>query len=450
MTQRESFVVGRVAQHAGDIERAALLFERAAAGPDKLVAARSLAHLSHVAYFRGDFDLGVRRALDVRALDPLARAEAALYESANRIALNQGGAAMHAAERALKSARRVASKTLRADLRFRCARQLVHVYVAVGEYARASDEADAAAAASRIFVDHRRRGYVAYLRGFVDASRGHATATAHFAQAEAHWSVGYPGLLGWLRLLWAGLLRDLGDTAVAEIIRPRDRELPAWEGALFALARGDRPSLPDPAKAPADERPFLLAARGVERLAYRDASTAADDLAEAVLDFERSGLRHYRRGAAMMFAFAQAAAGRPALAQDLIRREGGAIVAQDLRRWPWWNMRIVASNAPVMRAAGLDGAVVDQLVEAQNLAINDEGLLAAHGLTTREVELVHAWIANSHYSRAQLAAALGIREASVRAHLNSIRRKLEPPSRGPTGLRRAVAALRSGQRQAGL
>lgn len=336
--------------------------------------------------------------------------------------------------------------SLRADLRFRCARQLVHVLVACAEYVEGAAEAEAAGTAVRALGDRWHLGFAAYLRGFVRAARGHADATLDYVEAERHWAGAYPHLHGWLRVVWATLLRDLGDVAAAELMRPRDHELPSWEGPLFALACGDRPALPDVGAASDDERPFLLATRGLLRLHVGEGADAERDLTEAVLAFDRSGLHHYRRGAALTLAFAYAQQGRRDVAVRSIRQEADGIVAAGLRRWPWWERHLVHENEVLFQAAGLPDSVRRDVTTAEREPLSDSTLMRSRGLTEREAQVVRTWIANPHYTREQLATALGIRVSSVRTHLNSVRRKLDLPGRGPFALRASIDALRSGRK----
>ena len=440
-----SFAIARAAKQAGNIALSERLLKRVASRATGSLAQRAIAHLAHVDYYRGDFARGVERA-SISPSGPLPRAEAHLYRSVNLVALNDPRHAADAARAARRLCDRLPAGPIRTDLRFRCARQLVHVLVSRGHYIEALAEADAAAAAARALGDHRRLGYAAYLRGFTRAARGHAEATADYAEAERQWAGSYVGLHRWLRVLWAALLRDLGEIGSAELILPKEGAIPSWEVAMFDLARGDKPRVPAVDSAPDDERPFLLASRGLVALEARDLGRAEADLSEAVVTFDRGGLEHYRRGAALALALVHASADRRAIAMGLLRRERDAIVAMDIRRWPWWDQALVLDHRELFESAGFGGDVLQNIVGAGRDPVSDDALLSARGLTQRERAVVRTWMQNPHYTRRKLAATLGIREASVRAHLTAIRQKLELSVRGARGLRTSVEALRASPR----
>lgn len=139
---------------------------------DPVSCGRAAAHLAHLDYYRGNFGNGVRRAEAVVANSPIARAESQLYRSVNLIALNDGRGALEAGVAARNLSATVQPLDVRHDLRFRVARQLVHVYVAVGRYIEAAREAEVAAGIARQTRGDRQVAVASYLLGYVRAARG--------------------------------------------------------------------------------------------------------------------------------------------------------------------------------------------------------------------------------------------------------------------------------------
>lgn len=441
------FVIARAYEQAGDYARARELYLRVVSEGEEVLAARAQAHVAHLDYYAGDFATGVVRAEAVVSSSPVAQSEADLYASVNRIALNDGHGALSRARLAELKSRAVRSRLLRRDLRFRVARQSIHVLIATGRYLEAASEAETAAAGARLLGDHRRVGYACYLRGFMRAARGDPGCVVHYAEADKHWDRRYAGLQRWLRYVWAIALRDLGDRAGVEIIRPDGGPALSWEEPLFALFRGERPAAPDIDSAPPDERPFRQVTCGLLALLDARVDQAIAHLAAATMEFDRCGLHHYRRGAALTLAAATKQKGSLAAAHDIVARELAEMESSSLERWPWWHLEVARSLRPVFVSVGASHGLVEGISAPRRSALSIGDTLRAQGLTERELEVVERWLANPDWSRARLAQELGCAETSVRAHLNSVRRKLGClPHRGPDAIRLRVEEIASGRR----
>jgi DNA-binding CsgD family transcriptional regulator len=438
-----AFSLGRAAEEEESYAEARALFGRALRDGG-MVAARAQAHLAHLDYYGGRFEVGLDRAESVaRAAHGLAACEAHLYASANAIALNRPREALTHARVARNLSQHVRERHLRIDLRFRIARQITHVLVARGQYTEAAAEAETAAAIGRILGAPRHLGYCAYLRGYVLAARGDGLAVTFFRAAARHWGGSSRAFGRWLQYFWAMTLRDLGDIAGARNLRLASGLRLPWEEPLFELADGSAATPPDPTNCPADEVPFRLAARGVVHLAAGRTGAARADLLAATREFERCELHHYRRGAAMALAAAELAAGDAHAAAQRIRLELPALMQLDVRSWPWWHRPLVRRLAEFCLQRGLGATYWRRALEFMGRGGPAfDQILRARDLTEREIEVVRAWLAEPQRSRAALAAALGMGEASVRAHLNSIRRKLDCDSRrGAAAIRTRIAAL---------
>lgn len=408
------------------------------------VAARAQAHLAHLDYYGGRFEAGLNRAESIaRAAHGIAACEAHLYASTNAIALNRPHDALAHARAARNLSQHVRERHLRLDLRFRIARQITHVLVARGDYTEAASEAETAAAIGRMLGAPRHLGYCAYLRGYVLAARGDALAITYFREADRHWGGSSRTFGRWLQYLWAMTLRDLGDVAGARNLRLASGIRVPWEEPLFELADGSAATPPNPTNCPADEMPFRLAACGVVHLAAGRTEEARAELLAATREFERCELHHYRRGAAMALAGAELAAGDGKAAAQRLRAELPSLTQLDVRSWAWWYRPVVRRLAEFSLQRGLGAGYWPRLLELMGRgAPAFDHILRARDLTEREIEVVRAWLAEPQRSRAALAAALGVGEASVRAHLNSIRRKLDCDSRrGAAAIRERIAAL---------
>lgn len=439
-----AFSLGRAAEEEEAFAEARELFERAALSDEGGLAARAQAHLAHLDYYGGRFEGGLARAESlIRASRGVEACEAHLYASVNAIALNRPLEAYAHARAARNLSQHVRDPSLRLDLRFRIARQVTHVLVAQGEYTAAASEAETAAAIGRAVASPRHLGFCAYLRGYVKAARGDPLATTLFREADRHWGGSSRAFGRWLQYLWAMTLRDLDDFAGARNLRLASGIRVPWEEPLFELAEGLPASAPDVTSCPADEFPFRLAALGVVFLDAGRFAEAREALATAVREFERCGLHHYRRGAAMALAAANLAAGDASSAAQMVQAELPMLVRYDVRRWPWWHQPAVLRLASFCVQRGLGTGYWPQVLQSvrrAGAALTD--MLRARDLTEREIEIVRAWLAEPRKSRADLALTLGIGEASVRAHLNNIRRKLGCDARrGARAIRERIATL---------
>ncbi|MGH2500450.1 MAG: LuxR C-terminal-related transcriptional regulator [Candidatus Limnocylindria bacterium] len=421
-----AFALGRSAKEEEQMDLAEILLRRALESPDRQLRARADAHIAHLSYYRGLFVDGLDRA--TRAADGafgLARLEALLYASVNATALNRSAHALALAERARQTLRMVKERVLRDDARLRVSRQLAHVYVARGEYVRATAEAESAAAAARRLGSDRGLGISAYIRGYVDWARGDQGATAYLRRAAILWGGTHHAFGRWTQFVWGLALRDAGDASAGRGLQAASRISLPWEEPLFALALGEKAEVPEIAGAPVDELPFREAARGIVFLAKGDAERATQALASAAAEFERCELDHYRRGATLNLAAAHIGQGDRKRALTILRRETPALIEFGLRRWPWWYPPAVVdlANLASMHSIGArHWTMLASSVKKQRPALRS--LLVAQGLSSRECEVVERWLEHPEWSRRMLSRALGISEASVRNHLGRVRRKL--------------------------
>ncbi|MFN2519897.1 MAG: hypothetical protein ABR525_02500 [Candidatus Limnocylindria bacterium] len=406
---------------------------------------RATAHLAHLDYYRGDFHGGVRRAASVaRSPDALVRAEAALYASVNLIALNQGDQALASALRARNLVMHIRPTQLRQHLRFRVARQLVHVYVAVGMYIEAGREAETAASIAARQEVPRMLAMASYLRGYVGASRGDRAALALFADADRRYGGRTHSFGRWVRYVWSTLLRDLGEFDLARGMRASSGIAIAWEDPLYELAETGRASAPAIRDVPADELPYRLATSGLIALVAGDQRSAIERLTSALEQFSPLGLAHYRRGCALALAVARDMHGERARARRAVEREIALVDRYRLARWPWWHPVVARNLAQLARRAdGPEAFWEGQMAAAVEVAVPGREVLSAIGLTAREAQVVLTWVNNPTWSRPELAIYLGISEASVRNHLNRARRALHCDARrGPEPLRERIDELR--------
>ncbi len=437
-------VVARALVNAGKWQEAMEPLMRLVAGTTTL-AARARALLAYIRYYQGDFPLGVSdadAALDLARWDGLARAEAHLYASVNLTALNDAVRAEERARKAHDAARNVRPPGLRDDLRFRIARQLTHVLVAAGHYGEGAAQAETAALLARRTRNRRNRGLASYLRAHVAAARGDSAALGYFASAISEWGPNYEGLHRWVRYCVACFHRDIDDVPKAHMYRVASGMRLTWEEPLFDLAEA-RPS-DEPTPASDDERPFCLATTGLLRFLGPRPETAEKPFTMAAATFEAGGLHHYRRGAALGLAATYARLGRMNLARDIVRDEIIGLERANLVRWPWWH-RMVASTL-AHTDLGAEAARMFQRCLAQPYPPHSQGTgpLGVPELSQREREVIVAWLRHPGIDRPQLANMLGISEASVRNHINRVRRKLGVRARrGPEALRLRLDELRT-------
>jgi len=439
-----AFSLGRAAEDEQAFGEARDLFDRAASGEDAETAARAEAHLAYLDYYARRCENGLARAVTLaRSHHGIAASEAYLYASVNAQALNRALDALALGQSARNLSGRVRDGELRRDLHFRIARQLTHVLVAHGDYSAAASEAETASAIARATGGARLLGLAAYLRGYVHAARGDPLALTLFREADRHWGGGSRSFGHWLQYVWAVSLRDLGDIAGARNLRLASGIRVPWEEPLFELAEGSSPTLPDPTNCAPGDLPYMQAGRGVVFLALGKLPDAREMLVPAVREFERCDFHHDRRGAVLALAATELAAGDVAEAERLIRKETPALVRQEVRTWPWWRRPTVVRLARFAIQRGLAPNYWRRLLHSANQGETTLlDVLRARDLTERQIEIVRTWLADPQRSRGALAAALGIGEASVRAHLNVIRKKLGCDSRRGAGvIRDRIAAF---------
>ena len=164
----------------------------------------------------------------------------------------------------------------------------------------------------------------------------------------------------------------------------------------------------------------------------------------AVATFEAGGLHHYRRGAALGLAATYARLGRMNLARNIVREEVVGLERADLVRWPWWH-RVVASTLAQTDLGNAAARTFRRcLAQAYPPHSQGNGALGVPELSRREREVIVAWLQHPGIDRPQLARLLGISEASVRNHINRVRRKLGVRARrGPEALRLRLDELRA-------
>lgn len=438
-----AFALGRAFKEEEQFATSEKLFSWASSTPGSQTAARAEAHLAHLDYYRGNFIRGAERALNIAKTEiGLARAEGALYASVNLIALNRSSEALVRAVEARNSAQRVRDELLRLDVAFRVQRQLVHVYVARGEYRAAQSVAEGASMIARRMDGPRHRGFSAYLHGYVAWARGDASALIHFREADREWGGADRAFGRWLQYLWAMTLRDLGHIAGARNLRAASGVKLSWEEPLFEAAEAREVALPDLQRCPRDELPFRLATRGLLLLLRGLPGPAQDSLANAAAEFERCELHHFRRGAALALAAARIADGATRSAAALLRSESVELERLGVQRWPWWHPEVTQRLATFCLRSGIAPNFWRRFTSPKAVVPTHEDILRAFELTAREVEVVGTWLQHPTWDRAKLAAHLGIAEASLRNHLNRARRKLGcATQRGARALRARLDEL---------
>ena len=132
------------------------------------------------------------------------------------------------------------------------------------------------------------------------------------------------------------------------------------------------------------------------------------------------------------------------LARNIVRDEVIGLERANLVRWPWWH-RMVASTL-VHTDLGNAAARMFQRCLAQPYPPTPQGTgaLGVPELSQREREVIVAWLRHPGIDRPRLASLLGISEASVRNHINRVRRKLGIRARrGPEALRLRLDELRA-------
>ena len=376
--------LGRAAEDEQDFAEARRLFERASAigGPD--LRARAEAHLAYLDYYAGRCEPGLARArAAARSGHGIAAGEAHLFASVNAVAVNRARDALDEAHAARNFAERVRDRDLRHDLRFRIARQLVHVLVEYGDYSAAAAEAETASAIARATGSARHLGLAAYLRGHVCAARGDPVALTFFREADRHWGGSSRSFGRWLQYVWAVTLRNLGNVSGAHNLRLASGIKVPWEEPLFDLAEGSPATPPDALNCPLEDIPFRLAARGVVLYAQGRIADAAEALRPAIREFERCEFHHERRGAALALAAVELATGDLPAAETIVR--------QEVRTWPWWYRPAVVRVAKFAVTVGVAPGYWRQMLRSADQAEGDVAdLLRARDLTERQIDVVRS------------------------------------------------------------
>lgn len=438
------FLDGRAAKEAEDLPRARALLTAVARGALGEMRWRAEAQLAHLDYYDGRYAEGADRARRVlEEAQGVARAEAHLYLSANEIALNNGRQALREAMRALRMLPRVGGDDVRPELRFRIARQLVHVHTARGEYSDAYREATLADRLARL-QGAGSGAVAAYLRGFVRTATGDGHASEDLEEAQRGWP-GNGRFARWVLHVWAIAERQAGEVDAAARLNHASGQRIPWEQPLFDRAVGKTPAAPTIGGASRDEVPFRAAAAGVVAKRAGRVREAIGVLRTSIAGFEQADLGHYRRGASLALASALVAAGDRTAALEILADESSALAAASLLRWPWWSARDAQSLSEVALAAGLAKDYWSwQLASLQAPVANDEASLRAAHLTETEAHVVRVWLSRPALSRRALARELNVSEATLRNHINRIRDKLEcGPRRGLPEVRAALGRLRS-------
>jgi DNA-binding CsgD family transcriptional regulator len=432
----------RSALEQEDFASARALFMLLADLPESQESFQARAYLAYLDYYRGDFETGRIRALSVpRDAPRIARAEAALYASVNLIALNRSADAMRYAFLARNLGRRLPLKTERTDLCFRAQRQLVHVLVARGDYTSAFAEARAAHELARDGTDSRRRGLAAYLLGVVEAATGDRGALMHLREADRAWGGSSHAFGKWLKYFSAMTMRDQEEPVAADQLRLASGMALVWEEPLFELALGHHPKTLEIDGCPADETPFRLATNGILALVSNEPRRALNDLAAATDEFLRLQLVHHGRGAAMGLAAAYIVVGDMRSAMGLLAEHLGALQRMRVTRWPWWHPPIVRRILRFAQERGLHPGYCSLIATSmRHIQPDTETILRVRDLTGRETAVVLAWLSEPGATRRELAERLEISEATLRNHLNSVRRKLGCDARrGLDGIRSRLA-----------
>lgn len=437
-----AFAVGRLAEEAEEFSRARELFERAAVSADPQLRRRATAHLAHLDYYAGAFSIGLERAsLAVPGATGIARVETELYASVNAIALNRSALALDCATAAANGLRRVADQAIRTDARFRVGRQLVHVLVARGDYVGAWNEAEGARRSALHVQSERHLALAQYLCGYVALARGNRGCLAHFQESARANSEDGHAFGRWLDYVWASALRDFGDSARACVFWRRSTLSVPWEDPLFILACGNEAPFVA-LEGSSDERPFRSAMRGVQQILANDSPSAIALLESAAEEFERCGLEHYRRGAALALAAALLRAGHHGRAVGILRVETPGLAKSQAQRWAWSHSVLTRELAAAALAVHLEPSYWRSLARPRAKGATVEDVMRARGLTEREISVTLAWLAQPKLGRAAFARGQRLAESSVRNHINAVRRKLGCGiARGPVTVERRLAEL---------
>jgi DNA-binding CsgD family transcriptional regulator len=438
----EALVQARKAIDREDFRTARQLFSWLADLDAPGIRFRARAYLGYLDYYRGSFEKGLERTLAIPGDAPrLARAEAALYASVNLTGLDRIREALRYAVAARNLARRVPEKSERTDLCFRCHRQLVHILVAHGDYTTAFAEARSAQDLARRTNDPRLRAVAAYLLGLVEAATGDPAAVIHFREADLIWGGRTHAFGQWIKYFWAMALRDAGDPQDADRIRAASGVSLRWDEPLFELALGRQPKYLEIDGSPADQVPLRHATNGLIALVAHAPDRAVADLTLAMEELTRLELFHYARGAAMNLAAAHLALGDRRSATELVSAHLGTFERLHVTRWPWWHPPTVRRVLAYAETLGIHTSFASFIALSMRVPEPDtETILRVRDLTGRETKVVLAWLSAPSSTRRELAERLGMSEATVRNHLNAVRRKLGcDERRGLAGIRSRLA-----------
>lgn len=390
--------------------------------------------------FAGGRELGVRLA---EGPSDLAAARGLIAQSANALALNDGHEAFAAANEALlrlRTLRARASEVVDAQV------QLTHVLAHMGRH---SD----AIAAARSCLSVARDGDAAdvarseYALGFALSYAGSDEAIDHLLTAEAATRPRAGALWNWILFCIAADLRDRGLLDGAAAFLSRSSVAIRHERSWFAYRTGDLNAalswlLP---AVRADERPFARTVIAAVRIQRGTARRDRDAVSSPIREFEREGLDHWRWGAMWIrLASAPAAPEREQRLRVLLDE----LAARDAVSWGFYDPLLTAGvlrrAAPALRTSEPAATLlsraeafsaprppreVNVLLESLHL-LNPEALVALRdaGLTHAEVRTIlralQTWLGSGEIRRSELAASLGYRESSIRAHFAHIRSKL--------------------------
>ncbi|MGH2797597.1 MAG: hypothetical protein ACRDM0_07970 [Thermoleophilaceae bacterium] len=447
-----------IAARRGERFRDALALFRSAATVDlpEELARRTQAEIAHLLYYEGRFDEGVATARQLVRRGPrdLSRAIALVALSVNELARNDARAALRSANEALLEMRMLGAPLYQV---VNVKLQLLHVTAQMGRADEAVRVARQARSEAQEVADPLQQARSEYGLGYALWAAGDHGSIDHFIRAEqlAHSRTG--SLRAWIVFCLACSLRDFGFTAASEHFLAASSVNLRHERAWFDVRGGDVSSAVRWLTLPIarDEIPFLRSVAAAVRLTS-EPRKAASLAAKAAGEFGRLGLHHYRRGAEFIEVGGLLRAGEDPterlthLISDLERAKTAnwaffepalaleCLAFADRRGIGREHARQLAASIRVRSSQVADEAT---LLLARPRLLSPAALRAFRdaGLTNREiwvaVQWLQSWLEGDRANRAELAGALAMSDASLRAHINAIRSKLA------LGRRRGLAPL---------